>query len=104
MISHLTPARRGTTLVELLVVLVLVGILASLVGPAFLNTDPPPLTVGRLSAELSRAAIAHGRDTTFVRSIGGHVVVLTARPDGVVFSDSAGHHAWWVSGVYGDTR
>ena len=104
MTTHRTPVRHGITLVELLVVLALVGILAALVGPAFLNTDPPPPTVGRWSAELSRVAIATGRDTTLVRAMGGHVVVMTARPDGVVFSDSAGHHAWWVSGGYSEAR
>lgn len=93
-------ARRGTTLVELLVVLVLIGILAALVGPSFASLDPPPLTVGTMSAELRRAAIATGRDTTLVRSMGGSIVVLTARPDGAVLSDSAGHSMWWLSGVH----
>jgi len=81
--------RNGSTIIELLVVLVLVGLLASVSTPARRQTDADltldrNLTALRLRATVSRQSVSSTRATS------KGTVVTTAYPSGLVVAESAG--------------
>jgi prepilin-type N-terminal cleavage/methylation domain-containing protein len=84
-------ARRGVTLVELMVVLVMLSVIASVVVLAIRSTPP-----GRASDESIRVVIAArdsalrtGRVVSVLVSLDGSERAATAFPDGRVEADSA---------------
>lgn len=84
-------ARVGTTLVELLVVLAVLGIATSIAGLAFrrVHEAPTPATVmfERIAAA-RREAISTGRDVSTTVVFGDHLRAVTAHADGSVLADS----------------
>ncbi len=83
--------RAGTTLVELLLVLAILGIATSIAGLAFrrVHIAPTPTTVmlERIAAA-RREAIATGRDVATTVVIDNQLRAVTARADGSVIADS----------------
>lgn len=99
------PPRSGVTLVELLIVLVILGLVAGVVLPAWSRNHTSPAEDGELQqtvAALRRAAISSGRpqrvdlrlrpDQTVLPpgelSSDAAAYSITALPDGSVLSDS----------------
>jgi prepilin-type N-terminal cleavage/methylation domain-containing protein len=85
-------ARRGTTLLELLVVLAILATMASIAGLAFLSRRAPEPTgaIVRL-AESRREAIASGRPVPFSYLIDRDSARALALPDGSVIAAAAGN-------------
>jgi len=82
--------QRGTTLVELLVVLSILGVIASVTVLAIRRFDrPSPDDPAAILAESLRAAVDTPR-TIIVRVVrDGRPLSATIRPDGSVVADSA---------------
>ena len=80
--------RRGVTLLELLVVLVILGLVASLVAfaPAAVERVPAGEVEARVAAA-RREALRSGAPVTIDITIDGHPHSLTALPDGSVIAD-----------------
>lgn len=89
MTSKISP-RRGTTLVELLVVLCILGVIAGVTVLALRRLDrPAPDDPSTIVAESLRAAVDTPR-TIVVRVVrDGRPLSATIRPDGSVVGDSA---------------
>lgn len=87
--NAMVSARRGTTLVELLVVLVLLSVLMSIVGIALPRPDrtrsPRPST---LLVETQHAAIREARVISRTDSAGGRTIRVTAFPEGYAIADT----------------
>lgn len=84
--------RRGTTLIEMLVSVVLLGILASVAAPALRRAAAPPIgDVLTVIADSLDVAIASGRTITLQLSVQGRPAFATVNPDGSVIADSAIH-------------
>jgi prepilin-type N-terminal cleavage/methylation domain-containing protein len=84
-------ARRGVTLVELMVTLALIGLLAGVVGLT-LHTAPRAPSIDAPTARLVAArdsALRLGVPVTIALTVDGHSHVATALPDGRVIADSA---------------
>ena len=89
--DRLTP-RRGTTLIEMLVSVVLLGILASIATPALRRAAAPPTgEVLTAIADSLDVAIASGRTITLRLSVQSRPGFATVNPDGSVVADSAIH-------------
>jgi len=89
--EHFTP-RRGTTLIEMLVSIVLFGIVASVATPALRRAAMPPVNDAFTTiAESLDVAIASGRTITLQLSMDSGLAFATVRPDGSVVADSAIH-------------
>lgn len=89
------PLRAGVTLVELMVVLVLLGLLAGVVGLT-LHTAAPPASLSPAMAAIAAArdsAIRGARPVTITLTsaddVVDHVAWVTAYPDGRVAADPA---------------
>ena len=83
--------RHAVTLVELLVVLVLLGLVAGVVGLT-MHTARPPAQTDPVVAAVQAArdsAIRIGRSVTITLEVNGAERDATAGPDGQVRSDSA---------------
>jgi prepilin-type N-terminal cleavage/methylation domain-containing protein len=84
------PARRGMTLVELLVALSLLAILASVATLAVrVVSAPKPDDPARVIADSLRVSVATGRSIVVRMTIHDRAAVATVYPDGSVFADSA---------------
>jgi prepilin-type N-terminal cleavage/methylation domain-containing protein len=84
-------ARRGVTLVELMVTLALIGLLAGVVGLT-LHTARHAPSIDAATARLVAArdsALRFGVPVTITLTVDGHSHVATALPDGRVIADSA---------------
>lgn len=82
--------RGGVTLVELMVVLVLLGVLAGVVGPA-LHAAPRAPAVDPVMAAILAArdsAVRAGHPVTIAVEVEGQVRDATALPDGRVLTDA----------------
>lgn len=82
---------RGVTLVELLVVLVLLGLVAGVVGLT-LHTSKPISVADPIRSAIAAArdsAIRSGRRVTIALQVNDAQRHVTAIPDGRVFADSA---------------
>ncbi|MGH7622424.1 MAG: type II secretion system protein [Gemmatimonadaceae bacterium] len=89
--DHIAP-RRGTTLIEMLVSVVLLGIVASLATPALRRAAAPPTgDVFTAIAESLDVAIASGRSITLQCVGQRRPAFATVHPDGSVVADSAIH-------------
>lgn len=85
---RLAAARRGVTLLELLVVLVILGLVASLVAFAPSAVERAPVDdVGASIAEARREALRTGVSVTIEILIEGAKRSVTAMPDGSVIAD-----------------
>lgn len=85
--------RRAVTLVELLIVLVLLGLMAGVVGLT-IQTVPRPATTDPVLAAVNAArdsAIRTGHAVTVTLHVGGVERDATAEPDGHILADSALH-------------
>lgn len=83
--------RHAVTLVELLVVLVLLGLVAGVVGLT-MHTARPPVQTDPIVAAVEAArdsAIRLGRSVTITPQVNGAGHEATAEPDGQVRSDAA---------------
>jgi prepilin-type N-terminal cleavage/methylation domain-containing protein len=81
--------RAGTTLVELLVTIVVIGIIASIVVLAVPPDRTPPPTDPLVQIARARTdAIERARAVTISVTIGGRHIDATAFPDGSVITDS----------------
>ncbi|NUO62131.1 MAG: prepilin-type N-terminal cleavage/methylation domain-containing protein [Gemmatimonadaceae bacterium] len=78
--------RRGVTLAELMVVIVILGVMAAVTGVAFARKAPVPVTDARVAAvaRARTAAIAGGRDSTLRIETDSGPWLVTVRPDGRV--------------------
>lgn len=88
----MTKTRIGSTLVELLVTIVLLGIVASMTTLAARRFEPPraddPAVI--ISAALD-SVLASGRSQTLRITVGGESTLATVNPDGSVIADSILH-------------
>lgn len=82
---------RGVTLVELLVVLVLLGLVAGVVGLTIETAKPIPVTDPSLAAIAAArdSAIRTGRTVSIELSVNDAQREITASPDGRVLADTA---------------
>ncbi len=89
MMAKPLPRRRaGVTLAELMVVLVLLGLMAGVVGLAF-QREHTPLSAGTGTDRIAAArheALSSGRTVRFQVTIGGRSVTVAAFPDGRVIA------------------
>ena len=84
----MTQARLGTTLVELLVVIVLLGLMSGVVAIAI--HEPPNPPANQLASGLAAArdsAMRAGHATTVTLVVGGSARAATAFPDGRVIAE-----------------
>jgi prepilin-type N-terminal cleavage/methylation domain-containing protein len=82
--------RRGTTLVELLVVLCILGIIASVTVLAIRRSDrPAPDDPAAILAESLRAAVDTPRTIVVRVAHDGQPLSATIRPDGSIVADPA---------------
>ncbi len=99
MTAHRCAPRRGSTLVELLVVLALLGALAAVVAPAFGRLDRAGgSSLAELIASTRRTAIERGRPAAARTMLDGRQFAVFARPDGRITVDSAGIRSVRMSG------
>jgi prepilin-type N-terminal cleavage/methylation domain-containing protein len=83
--------RDGTTLVELLVVLAVLGVMTSVAGLAFHNMRASPTAAAAVLDRIAaarREAIATGRTVSTTVMLDGRPHAVTAYPDGRVLADS----------------
>lgn len=84
-------ARRGVTLVELLVVLAVLGVMTGVAGLAFggERTEPAPdeAALDRIAAA-RREAVVTGRSVSTTVMLGGRPRAVTAHADGRVLAES----------------
>jgi prepilin-type N-terminal cleavage/methylation domain-containing protein len=87
--THPFTARRGMTLVELLVTIAILGVLGTMVTLAFrIFERPRPDDPQQMLTDSVHAAIATGRSITFAVDVSGRRQSATALPDGSVVADS----------------
>lgn len=82
--------RRGATLAELMVVIVIIGLMAAVTGVAFARRAPVPVVDARNAAiAAARAeAIRSGQPATIQIELDGRSYPVTAHPDGRVVTDA----------------
>jgi prepilin-type N-terminal cleavage/methylation domain-containing protein len=83
--------RLGSTLVELLVVLAVLGVTMSIAGLAFHSVRAAPTPIGMVLDRIAaarREAIASGRDVSTTVVLDGQPRAVTAHADGSVLADS----------------
>jgi prepilin-type N-terminal cleavage/methylation domain-containing protein len=84
--------RRGTTLIEMLVSIVLLGLLAAVAAPAIRRAAaPPPNDPATIVAESLGVAIASARSITLQLTVGRQSALATVGSDGTVVADSSIH-------------
>lgn len=101
----MVTARRGFTLIELIVAVAIVGIMAGVAGLAF-SRAAPVRSVNDTAAQVAAArsdALRLRRPVSVAVRIDGRVHRVTALPDGRVVGDSAlgGHR---LTGGFGDAE
>lgn len=83
---------RGSTLVEMLITLTLLGVIAAVATLAIRRVSPPdpndPLTV---IADTINAVMKSGRPATLQFMVNGRPALATLNPDGSVVADSVLH-------------
>jgi prepilin-type N-terminal cleavage/methylation domain-containing protein len=85
----MTPKRRGVTLVELLVTLVILGVIAGVTVLAVRRMDPPRADDPRtIIADTLRAVLASGRPTVVRIMTDSGPASATIRADGGIVADS----------------
>ena len=88
--THRPSARRGVTLAELMVVIVILGVMAGVTGVAFATRTPVPDVDARLArvANARADAVRIGRPVTLPLAVNGASYLVTAFPDGRIVTDA----------------
>ena len=83
--------RRGFTLAELLVVIMILGVMAAVAGIAFATRAPIPIADARLVrvAAVRDSAVRTGRPATTEVEVDSVLHLVTAFPDGRVIADAS---------------
>lgn len=83
-------ARRGFTLAELMVVIMILGVMAAVTGVAFATKAPVPVADARLArvAAARDSAVRTGQPTTVQLDVDGALYLATTYPDGRVITDA----------------
>lgn len=83
-------ARRGFTLAELMVVIMIFGVIAAVTGIAFATTAPIPSVDARLAqiAAARDSAVRTGKPATVQLDVHDTLYLATAFPDGRVVTDA----------------
>lgn len=90
--SRALPApRRGMTLIELMVVVVVLGVVASVSALVMPNKIVPPDDTAHRIANARTKALRTGRPVSVVVQLDTSFALVTALPDGTVLADSAAH-------------
>jgi prepilin-type N-terminal cleavage/methylation domain-containing protein len=79
--------RSGVTLIEMIVVLTILAVLASVVAPAHVPRSTRIPTMAQTLAESLRVAIASCRAVRAIGVIAGRAVYATAQCDGSIVAD-----------------
>ena len=84
------PERRGVTLAELMVVIVILGVMAAVTGIAFTTKMPVPEADARIArvAAARADAVLSGQTATLQLDVDGEMYLVTAFPDGRVVTDA----------------
>jgi prepilin-type N-terminal cleavage/methylation domain-containing protein len=97
--------RRGSTLIEMLVTLALLGILASVCALAIRRITPPdpndPMTI---IADTLNAVMRSGQAATLQFMVNGRPALATLNPDGSIIADTALHVDRFTGQFTGSTR
>ena len=82
--------RRGVTLAELMVVIVILGVMAAVTGVAFVTRAPVPAADARLArvADARAEAVRTGQAATLQVRLNGETFLVTAFPDGRIVTDA----------------
>jgi len=93
MTEHRRPqTRAGVTMTELMVVLVLLGLMAAVVGLAWRREPVRTGQAGQDSIAAARhRAVTSGRAVRFQMTVDGRIVTIAALPDGRVFAPAELH-------------
>jgi prepilin-type N-terminal cleavage/methylation domain-containing protein len=83
--------RRGSTLIELVVTLAIMGLVAGMVTLALQRQSPPTVDPFVRISAARHAALITRRPVTIDLVIDGALMVLTALPDGGVVADTSLH-------------
>lgn len=85
-------ARIGTTLVEMLVTTIVLGIVVSVTTLAMRRlSSPPPKDPLTIIADTMKAVLASGRPKTLHFMVGGRPAIATLNVDGSIVADTVLH-------------
>lgn len=87
-----STARRASTLVEMLITIILLGLIASVTTLATRRFTPPPANdPSTIIADTMKAVLASGRPRTLQFVVNGRPALATLNVDGSIVADTALH-------------
>jgi prepilin-type N-terminal cleavage/methylation domain-containing protein len=93
------PGRAGTTLIELIVVIAILGVAMTVVGTAVVEIPPHSPTLQDEIVAAQRSAIERGRPEQLIVNTLERAHALSIMPDGSVIADSSLHVDRWTGRV-----